>query len=63
MMASINRSQTYPPVLPPCKTRKELANWMLVKLGSPKPAIIRTSQENVYNLPQLKQLVYIGMMV
>ena len=28
-----------------------------------KPAIIRTSQGNVYNLPQLKQVVDIGAMV
>ena len=27
MMLSINRSQTYSPVLPPCKPRKGLANW------------------------------------
>ena len=27
------------------------------------PAIIRTSQGNVYNLPQLKQVVNIGMLV
>ena len=27
------------------------------------PTIIRTSQGNVYNLPQLKQVVNIGMMV
>ena len=39
MMASINRSQNYPPVLPPCKSRKELANWTWVKLGNPKPKI------------------------
>ena len=37
MMASINTPQTYPPILPPCKPRKELANWTWVKLGSPKP--------------------------
>ena len=28
-----------------------------------KPAIIRTNQGNVYNLPQLKQVVNIGMML
>ena len=28
-----------------------------------KPATIRTSQQNVYNLPQFKQVVNIGMMV
>ena len=28
-----------------------------------KPAIIRTSQGNVYNVPQLKQVINIGMMV
>ena len=28
-----------------------------------KPAIIRTSQGNVYNLLQLKQVVNVGMMV
>ena len=28
-----------------------------------KPAIIRTSQGNVYNVPQLKQVVNIGMKV
>ena len=28
-----------------------------------KPAIIRTNQGNVYNLPQLKQVVSIGMTV
>ena len=39
MMASINRSQNYPPVLPPHRPRKELANWTWVKIGSPKPKI------------------------
>ena len=28
-----------------------------------KPAIIRTSQGNVYNLPQLKQILNIGIVV
>ena len=37
MMASTNRLQTYPSVLPHHKLRKELANWTGVKLGSPKP--------------------------
>ena len=39
VMASINRSQAYPPILPSCKPRKELANWIWVWLGNPKPKI------------------------
>ena len=40
VMAPINRSQTYPAVLPPCKSRKELANWTWVRLGNPRPKLI-----------------------
>ena len=39
VMAPINRSQTYPAILPPCKSRKKLANWNWVRLGNPKPKI------------------------
>ena len=35
----------------------------LLKHDRLKPATIKTSQENVYNLPQLKWVVNIGMMV
>ena len=38
-MASINKSQAYSPILPPHKSRKELENWTLVRLGNPKPKI------------------------
>ena len=31
VMAPINRTQTYPAVLPPCKSRKELANGTWVR--------------------------------
>ena len=37
--------------------------WGLLKHERLKPAIIRTSQGNVYNLLQLKQIVNLGMMV
>ena len=37
VMAPINRSQTYPARLIPCKSRKELANWTWVRLGNPRP--------------------------
>ena len=39
VMASIYRSQTYPPILTFHKPRKELANWTWVRLGNPKPKI------------------------
>ena len=39
VIAPINRPQTYPAVLPPCKSRKELANWTWVRLGNPRPKI------------------------
>ena len=38
-MALINRSQTYLLIPPPFKSRKELANWNLVRVGNPKPKI------------------------
>ena len=38
-MVPINRSQTYPAILPTCKSRKELANWNWVRLGNPRPKI------------------------
>ena len=44
MMASIKRSQTYPPVLPLCKPRKDLTNWTCVDLRNPRPKI-RTSRD------------------
>ena len=37
--APINRSQTYPAILPLCTSRKELANWNWVRLGNPMPKI------------------------
>ena len=37
--------------------------WGLFKHERLKPAIIRTSQGNVYNSPQLIQVVNIGMKV
>ena len=37
MMAYINRSQTYPPILSLCKLRKGLASWTWVDLGNPRP--------------------------
>ena len=39
VMAPINRSQTYPTVLPPCKSRKELANGTWERLGNQRPKI------------------------
>ena len=39
VMAPINRSQTYPAVLPPCKSRKELGNWTWVRLRNTRPKI------------------------
>ena len=45
-MAPINRSQTYPELLPSCKFRKKLANWTLVRLGNPRPKIITYKQQN-----------------
>ena len=39
VMAHINRSQTYPAILTPSKSRKELANWNWVRLGIPRPKI------------------------
>ena len=38
--APINRSQTYPVIPSPCKSRKELANWNWVRLGNPNPKLI-----------------------
>ena len=44
MMTSINRSQTYPLMLPPCKPRKGLANRTWIDLGNPRPKF-RTFRE------------------
>ena len=47
-MASINRPQTYPPVLPPCKPRTELANWTWADLGNPRPRSRSFKKEENY---------------
>ena len=45
-MAPINRQQTYPAVLPPSKSRKELANWTWVRLGNTRPKINNIEQRH-----------------
>ena len=53
-MASIKRSQTYPPVLPPCKPRKGLANWTWVDLGNPRPKFRSFQEEEEFWQKQSK---------
>ena len=39
VMTPIKRQQMHPAAPPPCKSRKELANWTWVSLGNPKSKI------------------------
>ena len=49
MMASINRSQTYPPVLPPHRTRKKLAKLDLGRLRKSKSRRAKTLAKTKQN--------------
>ena len=55
MMASINRSQMYPPVLSLCKPRKGLSNWTWVDLGNPRPKFKSFQEEEEFWQRQSKQ--------
>ena len=54
MIASINRSQTYSPVLSLHKPRKKLAKWTWVDLGNPRPKFRSFQEEEDFLQKQCK---------